>query len=128
VPTYSEPPGLSVAGEEPDDEPPLPDEERARATAATTAPTTPLDAGPGGVLHVRFNQDAETDRLVGAMEEVRGLLRARPGATRVVLHVPQGGGRDALPMELRVGVAYDADLLGEVSRRLGAGLVDLRLA
>jgi len=31
-------------------------------------------------------------------------------------------------MELRVGVAYDADLLGEVSRRLGAGLVDIRLA
>jgi DNA polymerase-3 subunit alpha len=127
VPTYSEPPGLSV-GAERDDEPPLPDDERRRATAATTAATTPLDAGPGGVLHVRFNQDAATDRLVGAMEEIRGLLRARPGATRVVLHVPQGGGRDALPMELRVGVAYDADLLGEVSRRLEAGLIELRLA
>ena len=127
VPTYSEPPGLSGDGEG-DDEPPLPDDERRLATAATTAATVPLAAGPGGVLHVRFNQDAATDRLVGAMEEVRGLLRARPGATRVVLHVPQGGGRDALPMELRVGVAYDSDLLGEVSRRLGAGLVDLRLA
>jgi hypothetical protein len=127
MPMYSEPPGLS-AGVERDDEPPLPDEERRRMSAATTAATTPLDAGPGGILHVRFNQDAATDRLVGAMEEVRSLLRARPGATRVVLHVPQGGGRDALPMELRVGVAYDADLLGEVGRRLGAGLVDLRLA
>jgi hypothetical protein len=62
------------------------------------------------------------------MEEVRTLLRSRPGGTRVVLHVPQGGGRDALPMELRVGVAYDADLLGEVGRRLGSGLVELRLA
>jgi hypothetical protein len=111
-----------------DDEPPLPDEERRRANAATAAATTPLTAGPGGILHVRFNQDAATDRLVGAMEEVRTLIRSRPGATRVVLHVPQGGGRDALPMELRVGVAYDADLLGEVSRRLGAGLVELRLA
>lgn len=126
MPTYSEPPGLTV-GIERDDEPALPDEERRRATAATTAATTPLAAGPGGILHVRFNQDAATDRLVGAMEQVRSLLRARPGATRVVLHVPQGGGRDALPMELRVGVAYDAELLGEVSR-LGAGLVDLRLA
>ena len=89
---------------------------------------SPWPRSPGGILHVRFNQDAGTDRLVGAMEEVRSLLRARPGATRVVLHVPQGGGRDALPMELRLGVAYDADLLGEVGRRLGAGLVDLRLA
>ena len=46
-------------------------------------------------------------------------IRSRPGATRVVLHVPQGGGRDALPMELRVGVAYDADLLGEVTAGSG---------
>jgi hypothetical protein len=128
MPTYSEPPGLSMGDGERDDEPPLPDEERRRANAATAAATTPLSAGPGGILHVRFNQDAATDRLVGAMEEVRTLIRSRPGATRVVLHVPQGGGRDALPMELRVGVAYDADLLGEVSRRLGAGLVELRLA
>ena len=111
MPTYSEPPGISVGDGERDDEPPLPDEERRRATAATAAATTPLDAGPGGILHVRFNQDAATDRLVGAMEEVRTLIRSRPGATRVVLHVPQGGGRDALPMELRVGVAYDAKVL-----------------
>ena len=33
-----------------------------------------------------------------------------------------------LPMELRRGVAYDADLVAEVRRRLGEGLVDLRLA
>jgi hypothetical protein len=31
-------------------------------------------------------------------------------------------------MELRRGVAYDAELLVEVRRRVGDGLVDLRLA
>jgi len=30
-------------------------------------------------------------------------------------------------MELRRGVAYDAELLAEVRRRLGAGVVDLQL-
>jgi hypothetical protein len=31
-------------------------------------------------------------------------------------------------MELRLGVAYDTELVAEVRRRLGEGLVDLRLA
>ena len=62
------------------------------------------------------------------MEQVRTVLRSRPGTTRVVLHLPQGGGRDALPMELRSGVAYDAELLAEVGRRFGDGIVDLRLS
>jgi hypothetical protein len=60
------------------------------------------------------------------MEAFKGLLRDRPGATRVVLHVPGTGG-SALPMELRAGVAYDSELLAEVRRRLGDGLVDLQL-
>jgi hypothetical protein len=55
-------------------------------------------------------------------------MRDRPGATRVVIYVPATGGGQALPMELRAGVAYDAELLAEVRRRLGEGLVDLRLA
>ena len=59
------------------------------------------------------------------MEELRSLIRARPGGTRVVLHVPGTRGGE-LPMELRSGVAYDADLLAEVSRRLGSG-VELQL-
>ena len=75
---------------------------RAAAHRGQSATTAPL-AAPAGVLHVRFNAAAATDRVVGAMEEVRTLLRSRPGTTRVVLHVPQGGGRDALPMELRSG-------------------------
>jgi len=42
----------------------------------------------------------------------------------VIVHVPTQGGA-ALPMELRNGVAYDADLLAEVRRRLGAAVVQL---
>jgi hypothetical protein len=59
------------------------------------------------------------------MQAFRTLLRERPGSTRVVVHVPAPGG-SALPMELR-GVAYDAELLAEVRRRLGEGVVELAL-
>ena len=58
----------------------------------------------------------------------QALLRDRPGSTRVVIHVPAPGGGEALPMELRRGVAYDSELVAEVRRRLGEGIVDLRLA
>ena len=52
----------------------------------------------------------------------------RPATSRIApsAHVPGSGG-SALPMELRAGVAYDAELLAEVRRRLGDGLVDLQL-
>jgi len=110
------------------EEPPLPDEARDRAVAAAASTTTPREAGPGGVLNVRFATAAGTERLVGALEAVRSVLRSRPGATRVVIHLPQGTGRPPLPMELRSGVAYDAELPAEVRRRLGEGLVELDLA
>jgi hypothetical protein len=127
VPTYLEAPGaMTVAGDD-HDEPPVPDEARARIVAAVGA-DDPVDAGPETVLHVRFEGAAAPDRLVSAMETVKALLRDRPGATRVVLHVPAPGGGTALPMELRRGVAYDAELVAEVRRRFGDGLVDLRLA
>jgi hypothetical protein len=61
------------------------------------------------------------------MEAFKALLRDHPGATRVVIHVPTPGGGDTLPMELRRGVAYDTELVAEVRRRLGDGLIDLRL-
>src|SRR5439155_18337206 len=110
-----------------DDEPALPDEARAREAQASAAPTPQIESQPDRVLHVRFG-GAAPDRLVLAMETFRTLLRERPGGTRVVLHVPAPSGSATLPMELSRRVAYDADLLSEVRRRLGEGLVDLRLA
>ncbi|MGZ9277325.1 MAG: DNA polymerase III subunit alpha, partial [Candidatus Limnocylindrales bacterium] len=108
------------------DEPAVPDEARARIVADATA-DAPVAAGPDTVLHVRFEDGARPDRLVSAMEAVKLLLRDRPGGTRVVIHVPSPGGGATLPMELRWGVAYDAELLAEVRRRCGEGVVELRL-
>jgi len=93
---------------------------------AADAPTSPTDAPSGGILHVRFAGSAGHDRVIGAMEAFRSLLHDRPGATKVVIHLPSGGG-DGLPLELRTGVAYDAELLAEVRRRLGEGVVALQL-
>jgi hypothetical protein len=117
VPTYADASPDAVARER-DDEPPLPDEARIRAVAEAGAVTAPLEAaGQDHVLHVRFG-GAPADQLVRAMELFRQLVRERPGETRVVVHVPAPGG-SALPMELKQAVAYDAELLAEVHRRLG---------
>ena len=90
-------------------------------------PTDAVEAAPlGSILHVRFAGVPAT-QLVSAMEAFRQLARERPGETRVVVHVPAQGGA-ALPMELRSGVAYDAELLAEVRRRLGDALVQLSMA
>jgi DNA polymerase-3 subunit alpha len=109
------------------DEPAVPDETRARIVAEANA-AVPVDAGPNTVLHVRFAAIAQGERVVAAMESFRTLLRDRPGETRVVIHVPGPGGGAPLPMELRHGVAYDAELVAEIRRRLGEGLVEIRLA
>lgn len=119
-------PGGRIFGDG-DDEPPLPDEVRRRVVETVRAPTRPVEAGGGRILHVRFSRAAGADRVVRAMETIRSLLRERPGETRVVLHLPTGEG-DGLPMELRRGVAYDAELLAEIERRLGEGLVELSIA
>ena len=128
IPTYSEPAGLEDLAPDRDIEPALPEEARARAAAAGRAETSPQDAAPDAILHVRFAVGAGTDRLVGAMEAFKRLLVERPGSTRVVLHVPAPSGATALPMELRRGVAYDSELLAEVRRRLGEGIVELSLS
>ncbi len=127
VSTYLEPAGLAAMDPDRDEDPAVPDETRERIVAEATSATR-TDAGPNSVLHVRFAGSAGSDRVVSAMEAFKTLLRDRPGATRVVIHVPSPGTGDALPMELRLGVAYDAELLAEVRRRLGEGLVDLQLA
>jgi hypothetical protein len=126
VSTYAETPGSQDLSDH-DIEPALPDEARSRAAAEAAAATTPIETPPAGsILHVRFG-GAPASQLVGAMEAFRQLARERPGDTRVVVHVPAQGG-SALPMELRSGVAYDADLLAEVRRRLGEAVVQLSVA
>jgi hypothetical protein len=127
IPTYQEVPDLETIAPDRDVEPALPDEARGRAADEARAVTPPVDASPDAVLHVRFAGGAGTDRVVGAMQAFKGLLTERPGSTRVVLHVPAQTGASSLPMELRRGVAYDSDLLAEVRRRLGDGIVELSL-
>ncbi|MEO5939658.1 MAG: OB-fold nucleic acid binding domain-containing protein, partial [Candidatus Limnocylindrales bacterium] len=130
IPTYDEPAGFDAATgrgvAEADLEPALPDEARSRAAQASQAPTAQIESQPDQVLHVRFG-GATSDRLILAMETFKTLLRERPGGTRVILHVPAPTGSGSLPMELSRKVAYDAELLSEVRRRLGEGLVDLTL-
>jgi DNA polymerase-3 subunit alpha len=130
IATYVEPPDLSTVataagGPEPE-EPSLPDEAREVASAAAQAPSVPVEASESAVLNVRFAREAGPDRVVSAMQAFKVVLRERPGQTRVVVHVPAPGG-SALPMELR-GVAYDAELVAEVRRRVGDGVIELHLA
>ena len=123
VPADLEPADLAGIGPD-DEEPPLPIEANARAIEAADAPTAPIEAGAGRVLHVRFAGGAGAE---GAMETFRQVIRDHPGSTRVIIHVPAGRSGGDLPMELRSGVAYDAELVAEVGRRLGPGSVELQL-
>jgi DNA polymerase-3 subunit alpha len=125
IPTYQEP-GATSAGE-PDDheEPALPDEARAREAALATASTSPTDVGNGRVLKVRFLGVLD-DRLREAMSTFVELIRTRPGETRVLVYLDVAGGA-GLPITLKP-VAYDAEFLAEVNRRLGDGVVELSLA
>jgi hypothetical protein len=109
------------------EEPPLPDEAQAVAVRASGAPTEPREAPHAGVLNVRFTRGADTARIVLAMEELRAVFKNWPGSTRVVFHIPAEKGA-TLPMEVRSGVAYDSELLAEVRRRLGEGLVRLEVS
>ena len=109
-----------------DEDPAVPDEARARILGDATAGAA-VDAGPAAVLHVRFGSHAPSDRVIGALETIKTLLRDHPGTTRVVIHVPTPNAGAALPMELRRGVAYDPELVADVRRRLGEGLVELSL-
>jgi hypothetical protein len=109
-----------------DDEPPLPDEVVAELVAAEQQPTAPVQAAAGQVLHIIF-EPGSPDQVGATMRELREIVRERPGDTPLVLHIPAGGGR-VQRMELRTGVAYDAELLATVTRRLGPRTVRLNLA
>jgi DNA polymerase-3 subunit alpha len=125
IPTYQEPPDFdNLAPADDRDESPLPDEARARVADTLQAPTVPTDT-TDGVLHVRF-KGREPQSLIEAMRIFRELIRQRPGATPVLVHVELSGS-SGLPMALKP-VAYDGELLAEVRRRLGDNVVELRLS
>jgi hypothetical protein len=109
-----------------DDEPPLPEEMVAQLAAAEQEPTLPVQAAPGQALHVSIMPGAQ-DAILASLRELREIVHDRPGDTRLVLHIPASDGR-VQRMELRVGVAYDAELLSMIERRVGRRAVELRLA
>jgi DNA polymerase-3 subunit alpha len=108
-----------------EDEPPFPDEVIAVVVAAANEATLPVDAAPDQALHVHFARDGQ-DQVLIAFGALREIIHERPGSTRVVLHVPTADGR-MQRMELRVGIAYDAELLALIERRVGRDAVRLSL-
>ena len=64
---------------------------RASGSWPRRRPTPRSTPVPDAILHVRFAGSAASDRVVSAMELVKRLLRDRPGATRVVIHLPASG-------------------------------------
>jgi hypothetical protein len=132
-PAASEPESVPVepasfASIEPDghDEPPLTEELARTAAAAAEAPTAPMQALPGQTLHIRF-LPAPQEFLVAAFGALRELIHAHPGETPVLLGIPSGGAGTEQRMQLRRGVAYDAEFVSAVKRRLGESAVELRL-
>jgi hypothetical protein len=113
------------ASEPADDEPPFPDEVVARVIAAQEEPTLPAEARPDQALHVHFARTGQ-EQVVAAFKALREVIHERPGETRVVLHVPTADGR-MQRMDLRVGVAYDAELISLIGRRVGRDAADLKL-
>jgi hypothetical protein len=112
------PPSLAGLAPDGDDEPPWPEEARAVVAAGLAATTPQVSAGPGHVLHVRLGR-APQDQVAAAFGTLREVFAEHPGETHVTLHIPAGPGR-VQEMVLRTGVAYDAELLADVQRRLGS--------
>jgi DNA polymerase-3 subunit alpha len=121
----SEPVSVSVIAADHSEEPAWPDEARQLLNAAEEAPTVPIQAGPGQSLQIRFRPRVQ-DEVVRGFGVLRELIHEHPGETAVVLRIPVGPGREQR-LELRRGVAYDAELLSQIRRRLGEGLVELEL-
>ena len=87
----------------------------------------PVEIPAGAVLHIKFKARQSVEETIRAMEIVKGELRARPGGTRVVVHIPQAGGAQLLPMEQRNGVAWDAGLPAILRDRVGGDGIELEL-
>ncbi|HUG48543.1 MAG TPA: DNA polymerase III subunit alpha [Candidatus Limnocylindria bacterium] len=107
------------------EEPPLPDEVRHELERSEQAATVPLQAAPGQALHIRFVSAPQED-IVDGFRTLREIIRQHPGETGVVLRIPAGDGRERR-MDLRLGVAYDAELLAQIRRRLGDRLIEVAL-
>ncbi|MDP8905166.1 MAG: DNA polymerase III subunit alpha [Chloroflexota bacterium] len=126
VPTLQpEPASVAVLAAD-DEDPPLPVEVEEATVAAQESPTRPLVATAGQSLHIRF-LPGQQERLVAAFSVLREIIVAHPGETPVVLHIPAGGGRSQA-MELRLGVAYDTELVANIQRRLGDAVLRLDLS
>jgi DNA polymerase-3 subunit alpha len=87
----------------------------------------PAEIPEDAVLHIKFKARQSVEETIRAMEIVKGELRARPGTTRVVVHIPQAGGAQLLPMEQRNGVAWDAGLPAILRGRVGGDGIELEL-
>jgi DNA polymerase-3 subunit alpha len=121
----TEPPSLEALDRDHEDESALPDEARRRVVANEDAATDPVEALPMQSLHVRFRMGAQ-EGIIDAFRSLNEVFRGRPGQTAVVLHIPVDPQRIE-PMQLPIKVAYDAELLAAVRRRLGEEAVQLDL-
>ena len=87
------------------------------------ASADPVEAPLGAALHIRFIAGQSVEETIRAMEVVKSELRARPGGTKVVVYIPQAGGAQQLPMEIRTGVAWDPSFPAAIRGRVGAAAV-----
>ena len=97
------------------------------APPASEAAADPVEAPAGAVLHIRFSPGQSVEESVRAMEVVKAELRSRPGSTKVVIYIPQAGGAQQLPLEIRSGVAWDPSFPAAIRGRVGATAVRFNL-
>ena len=95
----------------------------AAAPPAGEGSADPIEAPPGAALHIRFRPGQSVEETIRAMEVVKAELRSRPGSTKVVVHIPQAGGAQQLPMEIRSGIAWDPSFPAAIRGRVGASAV-----
>jgi len=134
VPVEPAPP-VAVAVAEPEPEPELAGEALSAAVGAPAPgedPPAPRDAVPlhaapvasAAMVAVAMGDDVPSDRLLGAIESVKGALSGRPGPLSVVLTLSVAGATRSIRLPDRV--AWD-DRLGEEVRRAAGVPVSVEL-